>query len=234
MHLSCVFSTLIVSSDHIFSFIILFYFEKFGSWPLSYLLCSMFRPSVKLFYFTILFEFSLNCMVHYRCLKSYFFTPSFLSPPLLFFSYLFLSSSVLFISPIFFSSLLFISLMFFSYFLLFFSYLFLCSSVLFISLIFFSTLLFISLIFSYLLHISYLHISYLLLFIIFISIKGMASAVVMSSVLGMIFYCIAFLVNDVKRSEAKVDKKALVRVEYLKFKEEHQNHLQSTSKDSIT
>ena len=61
----------------------------------------------------------------------------------------------------------------------------------------------------------------------------MAAAVVMSSVLGMIFYCIAFLVNDKKRSEAKVDVKALVRIEYLKFKEEHQNHLHSVSRDSI-
>ena len=152
----------------------------------------MFYLSVELFYFTIYFEFSMNCLVHYSCLKSYNFTPSFFSSYLLF-----LSSSFLF-----------------------FSYLLLLSSSLHTSSPLFSFILF-SVLISFFLYLLFLF-------------KGMAAAVVMSSVLGMIFYCIAFLVNDVKRSEAKVDKKALIRIEYLKYKEEHQNHLHSTSKDSIT
>ena len=62
----------------------------------------------------------------------------------------------------------------------------------------------------------------------------MAATVVISSVLGMVFYSIAFLVNDVKRLEAKVDRRALVRVEYLKYKEDHPHHLQSASEDCET
>ena len=61
----------------------------------------------------------------------------------------------------------------------------------------------------------------------------MAAAVVFSSAFGMIFYSIAFLVNDARRAEAKIDKKALVRTQYLKYKEEHIHSLNSASEDVI-
>ena len=61
---------------------------------------------------------------------------------------------------------------------------------------------------------------------------GMAAAVTLSSVLGMIFYSIAFLVNDAKRLEAKVDRKALVRTQYLKYRENHVHSLASASEDT--
>jgi hypothetical protein len=59
----------------------------------------------------------------------------------------------------------------------------------------------------------------------------MAAAVSLSSIFGMVFYCIAFLVNDAKRLEATVDKKALLRIKYLKFREEHPHTLSSASED---
>ena len=60
---------------------------------------------------------------------------------------------------------------------------------------------------------------------------GMAAAVTLSSVFGMIFYSVAFLVNDAKRLEAKVDRKALVRTQYLKYRENHIHSLASASED---
>ena len=60
---------------------------------------------------------------------------------------------------------------------------------------------------------------------------GMAAFVLLSSILGMIFYALAFLVNDVKRKEAKIDNVALMRVKYLKYREEHVHSLSSASDD---
>lgn len=59
----------------------------------------------------------------------------------------------------------------------------------------------------------------------------MAAAVTLSSAFGMIFYSVAFLVNDAKRLEAKVDRKALVRTQYLKYRENHTHSLASASED---
>lgn len=64
--------------------------------------------------------------------------------------------------------------------------------------------------------------------------KGMASTVVTLSFMGMGFYFRAFLLNDVKRAEAKIDKKALIHEEYLKYKKEHDHsNLASSSEDHI-
>jgi hypothetical protein len=60
----------------------------------------------------------------------------------------------------------------------------------------------------------------------------MAAAVLLSSILGMVFYAVAFLVNDVKRQEAKVDNVALMRTKYLKYREEHVHTLSSASEDN--
>ena len=62
---------------------------------------------------------------------------------------------------------------------------------------------------------------------------GMAAFVLLSSILVMIFYALAFLVNDVKRKEAKIDNVALMRVKYLKYREEHVHSLSSASEDRI-
>ena len=59
----------------------------------------------------------------------------------------------------------------------------------------------------------------------------MAAFVLLSSIFGMVFYAVAFLVNDVKRREAKVDNVALMRVKYLKYREEHVRNLSSASED---
>ena len=59
----------------------------------------------------------------------------------------------------------------------------------------------------------------------------MAAFVLISSIIGMISYALAFLVNDVKRKEAKVDNVALIRTKYLQYKEEHVHSLSSASED---
>lgn len=64
--------------------------------------------------------------------------------------------------------------------------------------------------------------------------RGMAWTIVILSFIGLISYTVAFLLNDVKRAEAKIDKKALIHEEYLKYKEAHKHQsLSSSSEDHI-
>ena len=61
----------------------------------------------------------------------------------------------------------------------------------------------------------------------------MAGTIVLSALIGVIAYYSAFIVNDVTRAEASIDKKALLHTQYLKFKEERHRSLYSSSSEDV-